>query len=191
MFPFFLANQCYDYDLECLAAVGRDFGLPIGGGGPVGGFGGYGGGYPVGGGGYGGGYPVGGGYGGYPPAGKLAGLLPRLLPAFAFNPFLYVTLIYTFYCTFWPLLHPCNPSPPPPHPLLKIIQRRLSLVSSCSYSIVAPVYVGCLSNKMAKASKRFFCGQMCGGHSFCDFVFLRIFQRWSGSGLEPRTFLSN
>ncbi len=130
MFLFFLANQCYDYDLECLAAVGRDFGLPIGGGGPVGGFGGYpggggyGGGYPVGGGGYGGGYPVGGGYGGgyggYPPAGKLAGLLRRLLPAFAYNLFpVYGTLIYTFYCTFWPLLHTCNPPPTSPHPTLK------------------------------------------------------------------------
>jgi len=59
------ANQCYDYDLECLAAVGRDFGLPIGGGG---------GGYP-GAGGY-GGYPGGGGYGGYPPAGGFGGNSP-------------------------------------------------------------------------------------------------------------------
>jgi hypothetical protein len=51
-----LANQCYDYDLDCLQAVGRDFGLGGGGGYPGAGF-------PV------GGYPGG---GGYPPAGKLA-----------------------------------------------------------------------------------------------------------------------
>jgi hypothetical protein len=66
----FLANNCYDYDLDCLGAVGRDFGIGGGPGGFNGGLGGFNGGFN-------GGYPP---AGGYPPPGKLPDLMT--LPSF-------------------------------------------------------------------------------------------------------------
>jgi hypothetical protein len=62
-----------------------------------------------------------------------------------------------------------NPTPPQPHPTH--YQRRLSLVSYCSSSMFATVYVECLSNKMMKASQRFFVGRCVVATTFVTLSF--------------------